>query len=307
MTSHQAEPRYSRPWLQQAPPQLGVGGCTPRPRKPSEDSTPTSSRELEARDHQRGSDHVGGDVAEEDAAAAGAQGHRHRHELARLHGQHRDAHELGVDHPAPQHQHDHQVGEAELEVAPDEGDGEEQVRQRKSCASTASMMVASTRPPAQPLTRPRVTPMVAAMRTEPSASSRKRCAPYAMRLSTSRPKRVGPEWIAPGAAGPRRGWQGLAGRGPGRRAARGRSRRGERGHRQRDQQDHAHASGQPAQARARRGAGRTGALAAGPGAAAAPISTPARSPPSRTAIASGPWQPRGRARCRAGRAAGSPR
>ena len=40
--SHHALVRYSLPWLSM-PPQLGVGGCTPNPRKLSDDSAMISS------------------------------------------------------------------------------------------------------------------------------------------------------------------------------------------------------------------------------------------------------------------------
>ena len=74
MTSHQAEPRYSRPWLSMLP-QLGIGGCTPSPRKLSDDSTMISSASWKLETTSAGADHVGRDVPEEDTAAARPEGH----------------------------------------------------------------------------------------------------------------------------------------------------------------------------------------------------------------------------------------
>ena len=268
-------------------------------------------RELEARDHQGGGDHVGGDVAEQDAAAAGAERHRHRDELARLHRQHRDAHQLGVDHPAAQHQHDHEVGDARAQQR-HERDGEEQVRQRELRLHRAhdDRVDAAAGPAADQAERDADGGGHAA--PSPERQQRARCARRrSTRLSTSRPSGSVPSGLAhvPPAPGRRLEREGqvlvvVAARGDDIR---------EGGHQERDHEDDeagAREAGRrrDRRARARDRLGRRGRGAGGggtPTTGAAAISTPACSPLSPGAIDLMPSAAAGRAPCRAGPAAGS--
>ena len=76
-------------------PQLGHGGCTPRPRKLSDASRMIRARARASRPPGRRHD-VGQDVAQHDAPAARGDGARRMHELALAHRQHLAAHDARV-------------------------------------------------------------------------------------------------------------------------------------------------------------------------------------------------------------------
>ena len=100
---------YSRPWLSILP-QLGVGGWTPSPRKPSDDSTMISSASWKLRRRWRAPPAVGRDVAEHDprspAPTARATVTNSRCFILSVD----DPDQPRVDDPAAEHEHDDQVG-----------------------------------------------------------------------------------------------------------------------------------------------------------------------------------------------------